>query len=138
MWSNSPVPVPAVGVQANLFVLDCGHYPSDCSSFTTGYGVMPDGKKHCYDCCGEMDREFMVREGKMVLYLTDREVTNWPGTLKFKCYHKREGRHNIARVRYDVWFNGPDEHGNMTGAKWWGVQYGNFTQICHCRRIKND
>jgi hypothetical protein len=42
------------------------------------------------------------------------------------------GRHNIAGVRYDVWFRGPDGH------VWWGVQYGDMTQICHCKRTKEE
>ena len=30
---------------------------------------------------------------------------------------------------YDVWFIGPD------GKEWHGVQYGDLTQVCHCRRV---
>lgn len=112
---------------------------------TTGYGEI-DGVKHCYDCCADVDREFMQEHGRIALYLTvkkcgphgtsrlpDRhvtgEVTNWPQTLIFKV-RGHIGCHNIARRRYDVWFTGPD------GFKWHGVTYGDNTQICHCKRTK--
>lgn len=122
---------------------DCGHVAisNGCS---TGYGVDNDGKKHCFACCGERDREEMVKTGKAVLYLSNSaalilgdcvplpkwHVSNWPGTLKLSAY-VRTGRHNIAGKRYDAWFTGPD------GKAWWGVTYGDNTQICHCRRLRS-
>lgn len=54
---------------------------------------------------------------------------NWPGSLEFRCW-TRTGNHNIARTRYDVWFYGPD------GYIWYGVTYGEDTQLCHCKRTK--
>lgn len=123
----------------------------------TGYAYYDDDRPVCYDCCGENDRKEMIEVGKIVLYLsceparklrrpnglpytpetlhegpgrkTAGEVTNWPGTLRFKC-HTRVGRHNIAGYRYDCWFTGPD------GKQWHGVTYGDNTQLCHCRRLK--
>lgn len=106
----------------------------------TGYGtdgtVNKDGtkKKVCYDCCGKRDVADMKATGRAVLYLTEREgkpvVTNWPGTLILPVRHNRIGRHNIAGSREDVWFTGPD------GREWWGVRYGDYTQLCHCKRLK--
>ena len=121
---------------------------------TTGrlYGSRQDGSILCDACCGETDREDMVRTGRAMLYLTippkgearstyglkgefrrysDGSVylSNWPGTLRFNLGAVKKGRHNIAGVRYDVWFTGPD------GKEWHGVQYGGMTQICHCRRV---
>lgn len=116
---------------------DCGHtaIPKGC---TTGYGTDPEtGETHCFACCALRDRAAMVEDGRATLYLCDGEpgqrstVTNWPGTLRFEVNARCNGRHNIARVRYDVWFRGPD------GKPWWGVQYGDNTQICHCRRVKS-
>lgn len=133
----------------------CGQSKPVQTNGGTGYASTPDGKM-CYVCCGEADAEYMREHGKITLYLTcepasrmtdngkpytpatigngrgrncEGTVTNWPGTLKFRC-HTRVGRHNIARYRYDVWFTGPD------GEPWHGVTYGDNTQICHCRRIK--
>jgi len=71
---------------------------------------------------------------KLSLYLTERKkgswfVSNWPGTLRFACSKPKIGRHNIAGRRYDVWFDGPDGH------RWHGVQYGEWTQVLHCRKL---
>lgn len=98
----------------------------------------------CYACCAKHDREQMISTGRATLYLTDVkhespvktgspfwtwEVTNWPGSLRFKVSHKRTGSHNITRRRYDAWFIGPD------GKPWHAVQYGDNTQIAHCKRL---
>jgi hypothetical protein len=109
----------------------------------TGYGYDKDHNAVCYDCCADGDRKQMEESGRIVLYLTqatplpnglrltrDNKVANWPGTLTFPLTCIKTGRHNIARVRYDVWFR------DHQGKEWHGVQYGNNTQICHCRRMK--
>ena len=111
-------------------ILDCGHEESSHSDLTTGYGEDDAGKRHCYACCAEHDKAQMIQNGHATLYLTDNGVTNWPGSLRFNFGTVRVGRHNIAGKRYDVWFTGPDN------ATWHGVQYGDMTQICHCKRIK--
>lgn len=56
-------------------------------------------------------------------------ITNWPGTLEFSTAYMRRGYHNIAGRRYDVWFY-------FAGKRWHGVQYGDNTQILHCRQTK--
>jgi len=125
---------------------------------TTGYGIDEDGNRFCFRCCGVQDRESMVETGRAVLYLAKRnlsdgelahglmfsvgpglgrrigthEVTNWPGSLRFRTWGPTKGSHNIAGSRYDVWFIGPDAEA------WWGVQYGDWTQICHCKRLKSN
>ena len=123
----------------------------------TGYGYDAKDRPVCYECCGENDRKDMISTGKAVLYLTCEPaskmrlsgqpytiatlnqgigrstkgtVSNWPGTMKFDCY-TTVGHHNIARHRYDCWFTGPD------GKRWHGVTYGDNTQICRCRRLKD-
>lgn len=111
-------------------VLECGHEPSEHAAFTTGYGRDKDGNRHCYECCAKNDREAMIRDGRATLYLTDKGITNWPGSLRFRHGPIREGRHNIAGSRYDTWFAGPD------GFTWHAVQYGENTQICHCKRTR--
>lgn len=93
----------------------------------------------CYECAGDQEAADLTRTGKGCLYLSiDRmgrpgegfsaRVTNWPGTMSFPVKTLSKGRHNMARVRYDVTFKGPD------GADWYGTQYGDFSQICHVRR----
>ena len=125
--------------------LDCGHMPSE-STISSGYGVDKDGNKHCYQCCAEYDKQAMRDTGKATLYLTldddtgrtmtqwgyrygDHKITNWPGSLTFRTHAVKTGQHNMARVRYDFWFN-------FEGETWHGVQYGDNTQIAHCRRTK--
>lgn len=115
---------------ADRRVLDCGHTPSPHGNITTGYGTTRDGRRECYDCCAARERAAMIATGRATLYLTGDAVTDWPGKLRFPVGHVRKGRHNMARVRYDFRFSGPD------GATWSGVQYGDNTQIAHCRRVK--
>lgn len=100
----------------------------------TGYGVAPDGRRVCYVCCADSDRAYMLEHGRITLYLdtTGARVTNWPGTLAFRTGPIRRGRHNIARWQYCAWFTGPD------GATWIARQYGDDTQIAHCRRLKHQ
>jgi len=116
---------------------DCGKKrvhvnPTGCGG--VGYVIVEDGKKVCYECCGKRDRAEMTASGRIILYLTKGSdgwtVTNWPGTLTFRVRERRVGKHNIAGIREDVWFIGPDGH------TWWGVNYGYNSQICRCRRLK--
>jgi 3D (Asp-Asp-Asp) domain-containing protein len=117
----------------------CGKDKTCTSEGATGYGIRPDGKKVCYECCADEDREWMRTHDRTTLYLTVSTspygvpmgtVSNWPGSLKFKVGYVQTGQHNIAGKRYDVWFSGPDD------TRWWGVQYGDNTQILHCRKVK--
>lgn len=100
-----------------------------------GYGTTADGQRHCYACCAADDAAQMTQTGRATLYLTGRqgeprEVTNWPGSLRFKARYVRVGRHNIARTQTSFEFTGPD------GARWTGRQYGDNSQIATCRRAK--
>ncbi len=97
----------------------------------TGYGVDNGNNKICYACCGKQDLEQMETRGKATLYLGVGRVTNWPDTLSFIVQGSKKGKHNIAGVRYDVWFY------DANGREWHGVTYGDNTQICHCRRLKS-
>jgi len=105
-----------------------------------GYAEFPGVGKICYDCCARMDAQSMVEQGQTVLYLTDRKigegdwkewyVTNWPGTLEFRCIQSPNiSKHNIAGIRRDVWFTGPD------GYMWHGVAFGD-NQLTRCKRMK--
>lgn len=120
--------------------------PPPEGSISTGYGILPGtDNKVCYACCAELDRQRMREEGKITLYLDCERwaeqrrkgstmracmgsVKNWPGSLSIPC-HTRCGNHNIARSRYDVWFK-------FEGYEWWGVSYGEDTQLVHCKRTK--
>jgi hypothetical protein len=93
-----------------------------------GYGRTKEGNIVCYACAAELDKADMLKNGRATLYLSDTEITNWPGTLRIKIEYRKTGRHNIAGRRYDIWFS-------LEGQHWHGVQYGDNTQICHCKRI---
>lgn len=102
---------------------------------STGYGKDHDGNIICYDCCADIDREFMDTKGKIDLYLVEShglptEVINWPGTLRLKVTDFRRSRHNFGGFRTDVWFN------DHTGKKWHGYQIGDFKTICYCKQLK--
>lgn len=90
----------------------------------TGYAAY-EGMLYCYDCCGLMDREWMVRIGQSRLYLTLEgqvalgeygrgEVSNWCGTLSFPAAVRRVS-HNMSWQYYHVWIDGPD------GFMWYGT-----------------
>lgn len=116
-------------------VLDCGHAIGAHDPVTSGYGTEPNtGRRLCFKCCGLKDEEAMRKTGRITLYLSGQpgfyKLTNWPGTLKIAPYRVRKGRHNIAGSRYDVWFS-------FNGQEWHGVQYGENTQLCHCKVKKN-
>ena len=101
-----------------------------------GHGLdSATGRAYCYQCCANRDIERMRSDGRAMLYLTTDNgryvLTNWPGTLKINVLRSSVGKHNIARKRYDVWFD-------YDGAPWHGVTYGDNTQICHCKRIGSN
>ena len=110
-------------------------------SCTTGYAIDKDNSLVCYQCAAEGDKQQMIRDGRMQLYLSqDKEaqkgtmtiykVTNWPGSLEFKVPFAKEGKHNFARTRTDFWFRGPDDF------IWHGFQIGNNNQVAYCKRTK--
>lgn len=103
------------------------------SDFTTGYGVDANGNKVCYDCCGKQDSETLAGlpiGGRHTLYLTDKAIVNWPGTLSIPTFGIRKSWHNFAGRdgRRDVWFD-------YKGNSYHGVNIGN-SQILHVKRIK--
>ena len=87
----------------------CGSQIVNKSKHTTGYGTNDSGQKICYPCCGLNDLAYMREHGRTTLYLTIEEngkgtISNWPGSIKWKKIYVKTGCHNIAGVRYDVWF----------------------------------
>jgi hypothetical protein len=82
-------------------------------NFMAGYGCDADGKPYCYDCCAQQEREFMLDNGKSMLYLVKKDhkyfVTDWLGHLSFHvaCHWTR--KHNWYGVTQEyVRFIGPD------------------------------
>ena len=117
--------------------LDCGHEPSKHGEHTTGYGSM-DGKTYCYECCADFDRQAMIEDGHLTLYVSYDHgrcvaaVTNWPGSLRFPVKHQRPSRGYGFGREYQithVWFNGPD------GYEWVGRNAGDM-DLTRCKRTK--
>lgn len=113
-------------------MLDCGHMSTPTEN-TPGYGQDPQGKKICFDCCANGDKEYMRKHGKIMLYLTRKDgrytVSNWPGTLSFYVREYSKSRHNMGRERVDVWFV-------FEGYIWHGYQIGDYNEVCHCQKTK--
>lgn len=100
------------------------------------YGIDRNDQKQCYACIGKIEGMALANARKFekfVHYLTKENgqwrVTNWPGTLIIQLGYVKEGRHNIAGKRYDFWFR-------FSNREFWGVCYGDNTQIAHIRCIK--
>jgi hypothetical protein len=96
---------------------------------TTGYGVGACGGKVCFACCGVRDAKTMRDDGRITLYDSGHEVTNWPATLRIPVTSRRKGRHNMAGHVYTVGFT-------FEGAHWSGRRFGDGTQLIHCRKLK--
>ena len=121
-------------------ILDCGHKATPTTGITNGIARYFDAdgveRTCCFACAAQRLKAKMKYSGMTdSLYLTldkrgNGEVTDWTGLLKFRVAQARIGKHNMVGKRYDVWFHDED------GRTWWGVTYGDNTQVCHCRRIK--
>ena len=120
---------------ADARVLDCGHTPSRHGPLTTGYGTDDHGKRKCYECCADGDKARMIAGGRATLYVTlkqgKRTVTNWPGSLSFRCITFSVSKHagGFGSQRTDVWFIGPD------GFMWHAVNRGD-NDLARCKRTK--
>jgi len=112
-------------------ICDCGH-TAVSSGIGTGYGTDEEGKTYCYACCAENDKQWMREHGKITLYLSDKGITNWPGSLIFPIKRLKKSKHMVfgrSTPREDVWFE-------FEGELWHGVQRGGNNQICRCVRGK--
>ncbi|WP_273457023.1 hypothetical protein [Nevskia ramosa] len=69
------------------------------------------------------------KQGKSIRSHFNGKVVNWPSSIEFTADVK-VGDHNLSGRRFDAWFKGPD------GFVWHGVQYGENTQILHCKRTR--
>lgn len=108
------------------------------------------GNTFCKKCSADRNRKNLIQVGSGGLYLTspinpepvseksnwlvprDFKLTDWTGLdADYQIRAVKKGRHNIAGSRLDVWFTLPEEE-----FIWYGVMYGQFTQVTHCRRTK--
>jgi hypothetical protein len=130
----------------------CGKaFADDATNFLPGYARRAaDDVKVCYPCAAAGELADMHATGRATLYITGDEVVkykgpgvvapvshldnvvvgNWTGHFQFKVTSRWYGSHNIAGTRTDVRFR------DDQGAEWWGVTFGNNTQLIHCKRLK--
>ncbi len=112
-------------------------------SISTGYGIDNHGNKVCYKCCGKQDKQALIVGtigDKFLLYVCPNKkgphqykVTNWPGSFSIGVNYVSTGHHNIAHYRYDFWFT--LSHYNKKHY-FWGVKYGDNTDIAHITKVK--
>ena len=109
--------------------------------FDTGYGVNREGHRICFKCCGENDRKelenmkigertslYLILDGDTVGGWGRAKVSNWPNSYVKHCNYKK-GSHNLAGVRYDVWFTEGKNYFH-------GVRYGRDSEICYVTCVK--
>ena len=110
---------------------DCGHIVVP-NGFSTGYGVDSDGKKICFACCGEQDKQTLRKTEKLTGYYSNNKFSNWPGSFSLNETYSKTSNHNWAgknsRVDYWVEFEGSYYH---------GVQIGNNSEVSTIRKIKD-
>jgi hypothetical protein len=137
-WLNDPK-YAEIRRQYYGVTLNCGHLPSDPTfvydtgyTMTTGYGTH-DGKRYCHECCAEMDRKAMKREGHADLYLSSRGnqlvVSTWPGKIiSQRVKTINSWRNNFGDRRVAVRFC-------FEGEIWSGIGAGPGMYL-RCRRTK--
>ena len=131
--------------------------PVPSGTVGTGYAMHGTARrKVCYACCADLDRRWMERHDRMLLYMhtdeafTEAErlhqlglrtepdptstywiiLTNWCGSLRIKPHSSGVGSHNWGLRRTSVWFR------DHLGSEWHGYHIGRHTQIVHCRKLK--
>lgn len=115
----------------------CGAECSKQDGWTTGYATLPGGDKVCFDCAAQHEQEYMIKEGKTILYLTHNssgewQVSNWSGRLAFPVIWWENSEHSCFggyTQRTDAWFIGPD------GAIWHAKNIGDM-DAARCRRTR--
>lgn len=95
----------------------CGHFPQP-DIIEPGYGVRKDGTTACIDCLTASQKDALERDGQGRMLLSGNRVVNEAGTLAYEITRSVEAGHNIAAIRRDLWFIGPDD------MLWQGTRYG--------------
>ena len=117
-------------------ICDCGHVAKP-DGISTGYGVERDtGKKICNECCGILDKEYLLANGKLSGYFSKNkdgkwEFSNWPGTFRIPAHYAKKSNHNFAgrNGRTDFWCT-------FEGDLYHGVQIGHLNECATIRKIK--
>jgi hypothetical protein len=87
----------------------------------------------CPECNAELEKQTMMKEGYIGLYLYNKSIQDWYGILSFDltrwsktdCCTSKGKTH----TRRDYWFVGPDQH------EWHGFTYG-LSEYVQCYRTK--
>jgi len=74
---------------------------------TSGYGEF-NGEKYCFACCALRDREAMLKDNFAYLYCGEKEITNWPGSLRFPIIRKETAKNGTTTYYFTfnnhTWF----------------------------------
>lgn len=99
--------------------LDCGHPPTDSPGLGTGYARTEEGKRICYACADDRQREEMRTANTVVAYVsTDgKRVITWSGGSLGTITAMWDGRNHrryvhVTDVHGAMWHgSGPQESG---------------------------
>lgn len=111
---------------------DCGH-TGKRDGIGTGYAELPDGRKLCYSCADDRQREEMHNAREFVAYVngSGNRLTTWSGGhLAMNTGHTESrggGWHNSNVHRW--WFT------DRNGGRWFGMN-GGPGEVIKVRRIK--
>lgn len=129
----------ATEIKKRTHVADCGHEYHEPWGGTgaAGYTTLPDGKKICYACADERQREELKTADTFVAYMDHddhmKKIVTWTGGLLAKCDHvylaKHRGFHGSYYLRW--YFRAVDIH----GARWYGTSPGPG-MYARMRRVK--
>lgn len=97
----------------------------------SGYIRKSNNHKICYECCGINDKRNLSRYDHAELYLNDKQqITNWAGTLKISPSRIKKSHNTFGVKRLDIWFV-------ANGDAWYGVKYGDSTEVVRCKKLKD-
>jgi hypothetical protein len=89
----------------------------------------------------ESTKNAMRENGQYLFYLLDNQdktclynerfsIVNYNNSVVFNNIWVKKGKHNFAGTRYDAWFV-------FEGYWWHGVNYGENSQLIHCKKTKH-
>lgn len=121
-----------------FYCSNCKQQKTHESDFSTGYATNSKDEKICFECCGELDKQALIEDGKLTGYFVKKDdgkyyFSNWPGTFLIPVYYSRSSWHNFAgkNGRTDFWCT-------FQGKKYHGVQIGHNSQIARLKALKKQ
>ena len=117
-----------------LTLLDCGHAPTVTDGIGTGYARDAEGKRYCYECADNNQREAMARETDIYAYVSGdgKRITTWTGGhLANVTGSRMETRYTPTGGYYRRYYYWARENGR----DWYGIGEGPGMHV-RIRRVK--